>query len=444
MSRTPATMDRSAVTALAEERVDWRHKAIPPALWGKSIREVREQRPHLSELPTPLLTVSRPALKHNRDGLARWCAERGIDLAPHGKTTMAPQLWEEQLAAGAWGISVANQAQLAVARAYGVNRVMVANAVLSPITLRWIADELAATPDLEILVWADSVRAVELMGEALAAYAGNGVPRNSLGVLVERGGAGGRTGTRDLRSSLDVAAAVESSPHLRLAGVAGYEGAFAHASDEQSRQVVRSYLRDLVEVHNQLDSAGHYDGVTEPVVSAGGSAYFDVVADELAGLTGTGTRVVLRSGAYLIHDDGFYRYISPLGSEPRTTGPQLVPAMHGWVRVSSQPEPGMALVDAGKRDLSFDEGLPEVQRRRPRAPGERPVTLSDITVTALNDQHAFLAFDRDAEPPVRIGDELRLGLSHPCTAFDKWTLIPVIDDPEAEDPEVVDLLRTWF
>src|SRR5699024_476028 len=219
--------------------------------------------------------------------------------------------------------------------------------------------------------------------------------------------------TRDLDTSLAVAGAVDASPHLRLAGVAGYEGALAHASDEQSIQRVRSYLRDLVEVHQRLEAAGYYDNLFAPIVSAGGSAYFDVVADELAGLPAAGTRVVLRSGAYLIHDDGFYRYISPLGSEPRTSGPRLVPAMHGWVRVSSQPEPGMALVDAGKRDLPFDEGLPEAQRRRPRASGEAPTVLSGVTVTALNDQHAFLAFDRVADPPVRIGDELRLGLSHP-------------------------------
>lgn len=444
MSRKPVRIDSAAVAALSEERLDWRHKAVPPGLWGSSIADVRAQRPRLSEFPTPLLTVSRPGLDNNRARMAEWCGERGIELAPHGKTTMAPQLWQEQLDAGAWAITVANQAQLAVARAFGVSRVMVANTVVSPIALRWIADELAREPDTEILVWADAVRTVELMHDALDAHAGDAAPGNRLSVLVERGGAGGRTGTRDLDASLAVAAAITKSPHLRLAGVAGYEGALAHTSDEESRQVVGSYLRDLVEVHTRLESDGYYDGELAPVVSAGGSAYFDVVANELARLSASGARVVLRSGAYLVHDDGFYRYISPLGSEPRTTGPGLVPAMHGWVRVSSTPEPGLALADAGKRDLPFDEGLPEVQYRRPRAAGERLAPMPGIEVTALNDQHAFLRFDPGGEPPVRIGDELRLGLSHPCTAFDKWTLIPVIDDPGADDPCVIDLLRTWF
>ncbi|MGH3414037.1 MAG: amino acid deaminase [Marmoricola sp.] len=444
MSRPPATIDRGAVAALADERVDWRHKAVPPALWGLTVAEVGRRRPRLSELPTPLLTLSRRALDRNGDLLAGWCAQRGLALAPHGKTTMAPQLWAEQVEAGAWGITVANQAQLAVARAFGVSRVMVANSLVSPLGLRWAADQLADDPGAEILVWADSVRTVALMHAALAAYVSDVGARPAIRVLVERGGAGGRTGARDLDTCVAVARAVEESPHLDLAGVAGYEGALAHDSDEQSMQTVRDYLRDLAEVHDRLASSGCYRDDLEPVVTAGGSAFFDVVAEVLGPLAGSGAEVVLRSGAYLAHDDGFYRHISPLGAERYAGGAGLRSAMHGWVRVTSQPEPGLALFDGGKRDLPFDEGLPEVQLRRPRGPGEQPMPVRGVTVTALNDQHGFLSFDRSGEPPVRVGDELRLGLSHPCTAFDKWTLVPVVDDPDAADPTVVDLVRTWF
>ncbi len=439
----PCRIDRDEVARLADERTGWQHQAVPPALWGLSVAEVRERRPRLSELPTPLLTLTCPALDHNVRVMADWCAARGLDLAPHGKTTMSPQLWSEQIDAGAWAITLANQAQLAVARAFGVTRVMVANSLISPLGLRWVADELAAHDDLQILVWADSVRTVDLMHTALAAHLGDGAPSVRVDVLVERGGAGGRTGARDLTTALAVAERVVASPHLRLAGVAGYEGALAHTSDAPARDVVRGYLRDLVEVHERLAADGRYE-TDRPVVSAGGSAYFDVVDEVLSPLVTTGARVVLRSGAYVVHDDGFYRYISPLGSEPRTDGPGLRPAMHGWVRVTSQPEPGMALFDAGKRDLPFDEGLPEVQLRRPRAAGDEAEPLAGVAVTALNDQHGFLSYDAAADAPVRIGDELRLGLSHPCTAMDKWVLVPVIDDDDAADPVVVDLVRTWF
>ena len=189
-----------------------------------TVAEVVALRPRLSALPTPVFTLSRSALDHNLSVMADWCAARGLDLAPHGKTTMAPQLWAEQIDAGAWGITVANQAQLAVARAFGVSRTMVANAVVSPLGLRWIADQLTEDPASEIIVWADSVRTVEVMHAALAEHSRQVGPRRPIAVLVERGASGGRTGARDLETALDVARAIVDSPHLTLAGRRGIRG----------------------------------------------------------------------------------------------------------------------------------------------------------------------------------------------------------------------------
>ncbi|GAA1607300.1 amino acid deaminase [Kribbella sancticallisti] len=437
-----ASYDAAAVAALAGEPATWQDKALPPAFWGRTVTEILADQPRLSQLPTPLLTLSGPGLRHNVATMASWCTKHGVELAPHGKTTMAPALWAMQLEAGSWAITLANAFQLGVARAYGVSRVIVANSVISPLQLRWIADELAADPSFEVLVWADSVRTVELMEAARSAYVTPGARR--LDVLVEVGGADGRTGARDAESALAVATQILESTTLRLAGVAGYEGAIAHGADEAGLEHVRSYLDVLAAVHTRLQEDNSYDADVVPVVSAGGSAYFEQVAQVLAPLGENGARVVLRSGAYIAHDDGYYREVSPLGSVPRTDGDRLVPAMHGWVRITSQPEAGLAIFDAGKRDLPFDEGLPEPQLLRPRAAGETVSKVEGMTVTKVNDQHGFLRFSPDGVAPLVIGDELRVGLSHPCTAFDKWGLIPVIDDPEADDPVVVDLVRTFF
>jgi D-serine deaminase-like pyridoxal phosphate-dependent protein len=437
-----ASYDAAAVAALADQPISWQDKALPPSFWGRTVAEVLADKPRLSDLPTPLLTLSAPGLQHNVATLARWCSEHGVDLAPHGKTTMAPALWAAQLEAGSWAITLANAFQLGVARTYGVSRVMIANSVISPLQLRWIADELAADPDFEVMVWADSVRTVELLDAARAAHVGPDARR--LDVLVEVGGAGGRTGVRDVETGVAVGNAIADSRTLRLAGVAGYEGAIARGADEAGLEHVRSYLRDLAAVHTRLQEQHRYDADVVPVVSAGGSAYFEQVAEVLAPLGKNGARVLLRSGAYIAHDDGYYRKVSPLGSVPRTDGERLIPAMHGWIRITSQPEPGLAIFDAGKRDLPFDEGMPEPQVLRPRTDGDSARPVEGMTVTKLNDQHGFLRFSPDGEPPLVIGDELRVGLSHPCTAFDKWGLIPVIDDPDADDPVVVDLVRTFF
>jgi D-serine deaminase-like pyridoxal phosphate-dependent protein len=290
---------------------------------------------------------------------------------------------------------------------------------------------------------------VEAMAGALACH----YVRRPLEVLVELGAPGGRTGARSLEQAERVARAVLDTPGLRLAGVAGYEGALAHDSRPESLTAVRDYLRDLAGLHRRLIADGRYaDHADLPgglVVSAGGSAYFDLVAEILgplhdpAGASGPPVRVVVRAGAYIAHDDGFYRSITPLKGTGEGTGAAgLRPALHAWARVLSRPEPGLALLDAGRRDLPFDEGLPEVQaiRRAGTAPAE---PLADAVVSALNDQHAFVRLGPQA-PPVAVGDVLRLGISHPCTAFDKWQLLPVIDDAHADQPMLIDYVRTIF
>ena len=443
---TAATIDAGRVARLGEETVGWQDKAIPPELWGMSVAAVVRAAPRISDLPTPLLSLSEPALESNIAGMAAWVSERGLLLAPHGKTTMAPALWARQLAAGAWAITVATPAQLAVARAFRVSRVMLANEVVSPRTLRWLADQQADDPTFEVYVWADSVDGVEMMDAALLEHAANhaGPPFRPLHVLVDVGATGGRTGTRGQTEALEVAHAIGRATMLRLGGVAGYEGAVGHGTSEASLGIVRDYLREVASVHQRLADLGAYpDGVT-PVVTAGGSAYFDLVADELAPLAPSGTRVVLRSGAYVTHDDGFYRRVSPLGDHPRAAGRSLTPALHGWATVLSRPEPALALLDAGKRDLPHDEGLPEAQVHIPRRAGVRRAPVEGVTVTALNDQHAFVRLPANSSVSLQVGDRLRLGVSHPCTAFDKWGLIPVIDDPDADDPLVVGLVKTFF
>ncbi|MCU1652438.1 MAG: D-threonine aldolase [Pseudonocardia sp.] len=453
MSPTTTSTSRSdALAALAEYPLTGLEKSLPAAAAGLTVAEFLATRPRLSAFRTPLLVLDDGALEHNLARMATWCAERGVDLAPHGKTTMAPALWERQLRAGAWGITVANPAQLRVAIRFGVPRVQLANALVDPAALAELADTLGADPELQVHSWADSVDTVAAMNSALnsALHSALGPvhPVRPLTVLVELGAPGGRTGARDLPTARAVAAAVSASPYLVLGGVCGYEGALAHDRTPAGLDAVRRYLRELGELHLALRAAGAYPA-GEAVVTAGGSAYFDEVTDVLAPLAGPDTRVLLRSGAYLIHDDGFYRGISPLApanNAGTTGGTALHSAMHAWARVVSRPEPGLALLDAGKRDVPYDEGLPEPQLAADQlgAPAH-PITGE---ISAVNDQHAFLRLD--PATPLRVGQVVRLGLSHPCTAFDKWQWVPVLGggpdgsgDPDP-DPVVVDLLRTFF
>jgi len=406
-----APINAAAVAALSDEPLDWRFKGIPASWWGRSTREVCAQAPRLLHdrgladgAVGPLGVLRADALTGNLDTMARWCREHDVELAPHVKTHMAPQLMARQLAAGACALTVATISQVRTLRAFGVRDVVLANQLVDPVALGWLAVELDADADFSFVCWVDSPRGVETMTRALTDAGAD----RAVDVCVEVGMAGGRTGCRTPEDLDAVARAVLASPRLRLVGVAGYEAALSH--DEPGE--ARAYLKAVRAAAARLAPLVEID---RPVVTAGGSSYFDVVAEELAGPW----RTILRSGCYLTHDVGLYARTSPLRAELR-------PALSVWAQVLSCPEPGLALVGMGRRDVSFDQGLP-VPRRLP-----------DSRVTRLNDQHAYLMLG--AAERVEVGDWLEFGISHPCTTFDKWQLIPMVD----EQGRVVDLIRTFF
>ena len=403
--------------------------------WSPALAAVPDVPVPLTAASTPVLTLDVAAAGRNLRAMQKWTDTRGALLAPHGKTTMTPALWQWQLTAGAWGITVATEAQLRVARVAGVRRVLVANELLSPTGLAWLAGELDADPDLDVTCWVDSVQAVDQMTRALDAAGA----RRPVGVCVELGVDGGRTGVRTDDDARAVARAARASDRLELRGIAAYEGSVPGRDETEKVAGVRAFLartgRTFVELADLLETP-------EPLLSAGGSAYFDLVADELTAAAAAvpGARLVLRSGAYLVHDDGLYR-----GSTPAATrsGPVLEAAAHVWSRVLSVPEPHLALLDAGKRDLPYDAGLPELQRVV-RAGTAQVLDAPGGTVTGTNDQHTYVRLDEPGS--LAVGDVVRLGLSHPCTMFDKWRAVLVVEPGEVASsvPTVRGALRTWF
>ncbi|MFD5649934.1 amino acid deaminase [Streptomyces sp. NPDC127039] len=425
---------RDALAELAGERVDHRFKGLPPDAYGLTLAELAGQRRNLftGGFTTPVLALSAERLEHNLKLMETYSARHGLAFAPHGKTSMAPQLFHRQIEHGAWGITLAVPHQVRVARAFGIQRVFLANELVDAAALRWISAELDADPGFRFVCYADSVRGVELMDAALS---GAGA-RRPVDVVVELGaGEGARTGVRTEAECAAVADAVAGTRTLRLAGVAGYEGEVPDAGPER----VHAWLRRLVALAADFDKAGRFAGrgLDEIVLSAGGSAWFDAVADVFAEVPGLSLPVLklLRSGAYVSHDDGHYRELTPFNRVPEEGA--LEPAFRLWSQVVSRPSPEQAFTNAGKRDAAYDLHLPFAQVVRPADGGpERPAT--GIEVTGLSDQHAWVRTSGKAE--LEVGDWLGTGLSHPCTSFDKWQLIPVAE----ADGTVVDYIRTFF
>ncbi|MFF0781298.1 amino acid deaminase [Streptomyces sp. NPDC003720] len=424
----PRETGTEALARLAEERVDHRFKGLPPDAEGLTVAELAAQRRNLftGGFSTPVLALSAERLEHNLALMEAYAERHGLAFAPHGKTSMAPRLFQRQIEHGAWGITLAVPHQVWVARAFGVERIFLANELVDPAALRRVAAELAADPAFRLVCYVDSVRGVELMDAAL-----RGAVR-PVDVVVElAAGEGARTGVRTEAECAAVADAVAVVPTLRLVGVAGYEGEVPRADTAR----VTAYLRRLTALAADFDKSGRFAGVDEIVVSAGGSAWFDAVAEVFAEIPELSAPVLklLRSGAYVSHDDGHYRRLTPFTRVPQEGA--LEPAFRLWAQVVSRPSSEQAFVNAGKRDAAHDLDLPEAQVVR-RDGVEHPA--DGITVTGLSDQHAWLRTTGEAD--LEVGDWVGFGLSHPCTSFDKWQLIPLAE----ADGTVVDYIRTFF
>jgi D-serine dehydratase len=380
--------------------------------------------------PTVVLLDS--ALEHNGRAMKDYCASSDVSIAPHGKTTMTPYIFSRQLDDGAWAITAASVWQAMRMREAGVNRVLIANQVVMPGELAWLAQAIDA--GFEVYCYVDSIEGVEIMTEAMQEA---NVSR-PLPVLLEVGIEGGRTGTRTVEGALAVAKAAAASPWLALTGTAGFEGIITATETATVGDLVDAFLDKIVEVTHAVASNGWFEPTPEVIVTAGGSAYFDHVVDRFSHVDiAEPTRVVIRSGCYITHDDGGYDRSSPLGSAQRVQGERFVPAIEVWGPVLSRPEPGRVIVGVGKRDVTHDGLLPLAKKVR-RSDGGGVVPIDPIRVTVLNDQHIYLDVDPAFE--LSVGDLVGFGISHPCLTFDKWRSIPVVDD----DYNVIEVAGTTF
>ena len=376
----------------------------------------------------PVAVLKESALRHNLDWMRRFCAQYGATLAPHGKTTMSPQLFGAQLANGAWGITLASATQVQVAHRFGVRRVLLANQLVARADIRSVLQLMHDDPEFEFFALVDSLEGVARLAAAVAEH-----PLvRPLPLLVELGLPGKRAGCRSDVEAMAVARAVAAMPGLQLAGIEGYEGLLV--SDDRAADVraVDDFLARLAALVRAADEERLFGGA-QILLSAGGSGYFDLVARGFAGVGALSLPVlpVLRSGCYLTSDHGSYlRQIGDLdareGGHAGMKGESLRPALEVWSMVQSRPEPGLAILTMGKRDASYDIDLPIPLFSHRPGPGTPTALPPGCSIVKMNDQHAYLQLPAGFE--LAVGDLVGCGISHPCTTFDKWPLLLAVDD----------------
>lgn len=379
-------------------------------------------------LPTAVLYEER--LLHNLDWMQRFISAYGAKLAPHGKTTMAPRLFELQLQAGAWGITLATAHQTQVAYAHGVRRVLMANQLVGKQNMVAIG-ELLHDSDFDFYCLVDSAEQIDQLGKFYSQL------NLRLNVLVELGVIGGRTGVRDdAQLQLVLTALSRWKPSIALSGLEIYEGVL---HDEPS---IRAFLFRAVEVTRQLASESRFD--RSPILLSGaGSAWYDVVAEAFSSsVFGDAVEIVLRPGCYLTHDVGAYREAQNRIREnnpiARQMNSELLPALQVWAYVQSIPESEKAIVGMGKRDAAFDSGFPIPAKHFRPGNAVPQVAPAHWTISKMMDQHAYLEIQVGDD--IRVGDMIAFDICHPCLTFDKWRTLPILNT----EYQVIDIIRTFF
>ena len=383
----------------------------------------------LRDLPTPFAVLRQGALHHNAAVMGRWCADNGVLLAPHGKTTMAPALWRLQFENGTWALTVALPHQAVTAHRFGIRRILLANEAADPRSLASLV-LLAARPDMEVYSFVDSVEVVRAYRAAIET---TGVEPTGLRFLIDIGVPNGRTGCRTRAEAEAVAREIEETGTAVVGGIGAYEGPAGEDRSPDSLASVNSYLASVTGIFRDFHAKGVFSADDPPVLTIGGSDVFEIVSEyiknELASIDSY--RLVIRSGCYLVHDHGHYAAMGP-SVQPGWSSTPFQGVLEVGATVISRPQTDLALLNIGRRDIGFDKGSPSVIDPLPTGGG------GPLPIVKLNDQHAFVRPDNPADLPV--GTPVRVGISHPCTTLDKWRVLMITDD----EHNVVDTAATIF
>ena len=396
---------------------------MPIAAQGLSIADFLSTKPNLftSDFQFPIMILRDSALENNIKRMASYCKSLGFELAPHVKTSMSPQISQRQLDAGAWALTVANFSQASMMYASGFNRLIIGNEVVEPTSIAEIA-KINGSGAGQIIFYIDSLAGLKIAQDSIT-----NVADAKLNVFMEIGALGARTGIRDLELLKIILAEIAKDERIYVRGVSGFEGVVPGGNrDSDGIEKLRIFLRHIVAAAKITAPFIREDKI---IISGGGSSFFDYVAEEFAKYEGD-AQFILRSGGYVSHDHIGYENMYPFMGAPDSE--RFYPALELWARVLSVPEADLAMLNYGKRDAGNDlhNPLPILKL------GKKPEAFRG-EIEKLNDQHAFMKISPGT---VAVGDIIGCGISHPCTNFDKWRLLPLVND----NYDVIDLVHTHF
>lgn len=377
----------------------------------------------------PLALIKSERLDHNLKSMQAYADSHGLLFSPHGKTTMSPELFKRQLQNGAWGITISTLQQFRHLNRLKCPNILLANALIDESSHRFICQSMNTDPSYQLYLVLDSVEQVNLSSLYFEKYH----LQRPVQTFIEAGIDGHRTGLRKKEDLHALAHTIEKSPYMNLCGLAGYEG-LIKGEKEMALQNVDTYLDRFLEWALELQKK-HLPS-ENTLLTMGGSVYFDRACEKfLNSPLCKSSQLILRCGSYVTHDHGFYHQHQN-NRLSRTPGPEFKPAIELWAHVQSLPEPGLAILNFGRRDAAMEAEMPVPLKSY--HPDHGFTNLKGYEIFKTNDQHAYMKLPADHR--CFVGQHIICGCSRPSMIFDKWKKIAIVNN----DYDIVDVIETCF
>ena len=382
------------------------------------------------DLVLPAAIISLAKLNSNIAWMQSFADDNGVLLSPHGKTTMCPAIFNKQTDAGAWAMTLATSAQVAAAANHGATRVILANQLVGAGNMSVISEHLDT---IEFYCIVDSIDNVHELAEFFQKR------KQQIRVLIEVGISQGRTGCRTASEVAALASAIAEYDSLLLAGIEVYEG-ILHGDNAEPEVI--TLLGKVLDITQLLIDDGAFE-LDKILLSGAGSAWYDLVTKHFkASALPDSVMPIIRPGSYVIHDTGMCNAFQDAVLKRSEAAGQMPGRLQNCLEVlayvQSIPEPGLAIIAMGKRDIGFSDGLPSPEWHF-RIGSEKPnIAPAHWEVFELMDQHTFMRIN--VADNIKVGDMLAFSASHPCLTCDKWREFVVVDDAL----NVVDRWPTFF
>lgn len=370
----------------------------------------------------PVAVVKQAALDNNIQWMQNYSDACHVYLAPHGKTTMTPAIFKRQVTGGAWAIGVGTAYQAKIAAEAGVKRIIIANQVIGKSNMAAISI-IKNHSNAIIYCCVDSIENARQLSRHFSEQG------QTMDVLLEFGVPGGRCGCRTTEDADTLAREINALPALKLAGIEFYEGVIHSADTHADLEIITSFLNRIFDFVQHLITQKILPEKDDILLTGAGSVWYDIVGQRMQSATlPENVRYAIRPGCYITHDKGVYQeaqeQLRQRDALACHLGGDLASALELCAYVQSLPEPGLAIMGFGKRDVAFDTGLPQAMAHYRH--GEKQSFIpGSMTTVDIMDQHAMVHYTADAQ--LNVGDIIVFSTSHPCITFDKWKKLYLVD-----------------